>query len=299
MVLTDGDGGVLPLRAAPGATERRRRDRIGPADGLSGTVERDFAAMRVKLLRGKDAAGVLLVYPSTLGEYGEAIEAIGRRAAAGSAGPRSADAAYIVTTAAQRDRWGLPDLAASGRAPMVDEAEAFGLLAGGAGPAGDPDEPLADPAGTAGELSDTETGGAPPETGRLLAAARARLDQMLGSLVGAGPPRRVRETLRDELHQAVASGERAVDDAAERARTVLSLPWRSREPERFDPARVAQALDRTHGGLDRVSTCRGHSSWRPRPTSGRPSRSASRLPAAASARASRSGCVVARRGAAR
>ena len=255
MVLTDGDGGVLPLRAAPGATERRRRDRIGPADGLSGTVERDFAAMRVKLLRGKDAAGVLLVYPSTLGEYGEAIEAIGRRAASGSAGPRSADAAYIVTTAAQRDRWGLPDLAASGRAPMVDEAEAFGLLAGGAGPAGDPDEPLADPAGTAGELSDTETGGAPPETGRLLAAARARLDQMLGSLVGAGPPRRVRETLRDELHQAVASGERAVDDAAERARTVLSLPWRSREPERFDPARVAQALDRTHGGLDRVKAC--------------------------------------------
>ena len=204
MVLTDGDGGVLPLRAAPGATERRRRDRIGPADGLSGTVERDFAAMRVKLLRGKDAAGVLLVYPSTLGEYGEAIEAIGRRAASGSAGPRSADAAYIVTTAAQRDRWGLPDLAASGRAPMVDEAEAFGLLAGGAGPAGDPDEPLADPAGTAGELSDTETGAAPPETGRPLAAALARLDQMLGSLVGAGPPRRVRETLRDELHQAVA-----------------------------------------------------------------------------------------------
>ena len=100
MVLTDGDGGVLPLRAAPGATERRRRDRIGPADGLSGTVERDFAAMRVKLLRGKDAAGVLLVYPSTLGEYGEAIEAIGRRVASGSAGPRSADAAYIVTTAA-------------------------------------------------------------------------------------------------------------------------------------------------------------------------------------------------------
>ena len=90
--------------------------------------------MRVKLLRRKDAAGVLLVYPSTLGEYGEAIEAIGRRAASGSAGPRSADAAYIVTTATQRDRWGLPDLAASGRAPMVDEAEAFGLLAGGGRP---------------------------------------------------------------------------------------------------------------------------------------------------------------------
>ena len=208
--------------------------------------------MRVKLLRGKDVAGVLLVYPSTLSEYGEAIEAIDRRAAAGSAGPGSTDAAYVVTTSALRDRWGLPDLAASGRVPMVDAAEAFGLLAGGAGPAADPDEPLADPAETAGEPPDTETGGAPPETGRMLAAARARLEQMLGSLVGAGPPPRVRETLRDELHQAVASGERAVDDAAQRARTVLSLPWRSREPERFDPARVAQALDRTHGGLDRV-----------------------------------------------
>ena len=252
MVLTDGDGGVLPLRAAPGATERRRRDRIGPADGLSGTVERDFAAMRVKLLRGKDAAGVLLVYPSTLSEYWEAIEVIDRRAAAGSAGPTPADAAYVVTTSALRHRWGLPDLAATGRTPMVDEVEAFGLLAGGPGPAADPDEPLADPAETAGELPNTETGPAPPETGRLLATARARLEQMLGSLVGAGPPRRVRETLRDELHQAVASGERAVDHAAERARTVLSLPWRSRTPERFDPAQVAAALDRTHGGLDRV-----------------------------------------------
>ena len=36
------------------------------------------------------------------------------------------------------------------------------------------------------------------------------------------------------------------------ARTVLSLPWRSRAPERFDPAQVVQALDRTHGGLERV-----------------------------------------------
>ena len=35
---------------------------------------------------------------------------------------------------------------------------------------------------------------------------------------------------------------------------VLALPWRTREPERFDPAHVAQALDRTHGGLERVKT---------------------------------------------
>ena len=208
--------------------------------------------MRVKLLRGKEAADVLLVYPSTLSEYWEAIEAIERRAAAGWAEPRSAAAAYVVTTSALRHRWGLPDMAASGRAPMVDEAEAFGLLAGKVGPAADPDEPLADAAETTGEPPDTETGPAPPETGRMLATARARLDQMLGSLVGAGPPPSACETLRDELHQAVASGERAVDDVADRARTVLSLPWRSRAPERFDPAQVVQALDRTHGGLERV-----------------------------------------------
>ena len=194
------------------------------------------------------------------GKYGHAIEALDRPAAvAGGGGPAAgrlerklAHAAYVVTTAAPRDRRGHPDLATAGRALTVAEAEAFGLLAGGAGPAADPGEPLADPAETAGEPPDTETGPAPPETGRLLATARARLEQMLGSLVGAGPPRRVRETLRDELHQAVASGERAVDHAAERARTVLSLPWRSRTPERFDPAQVAAALDRTHGGLDRV-----------------------------------------------
>ena len=208
--------------------------------------------MRVKLLRGRDAADVLLVYPSTLSEYWEAIEVVDRRVAAGSAGRWSADAAYVVTTAALRHRWGLADLAASGRAPMVDGADAFGLLARGTGPTADPDEPPANHAETAGEPPDAETGGAPPETARMLATARARLDQMLGSLVGAGPPRSAYETLRDELHQAVASGERAVDNAAERARTVLSLPWRSRTPERFDPAQVAAALDRTHGGLGRV-----------------------------------------------
>ena len=70
--------------------------------------------MRVKLLRGKEAADVLLVYPSTLREYWEAIEAIERRAAAGWAEPRSAAAAYVVTTSALRHRWGLPDMAASG-----------------------------------------------------------------------------------------------------------------------------------------------------------------------------------------
>ena len=46
----------------------------------------------------------------------------------------------------------------------------------------------------------------------------------------------------------------AVDEALDRAEMVLALPWRTREPERFDPAHVAQALDRTHGGLERVKT---------------------------------------------
>ncbi len=91
--------------------------------------------MRVKLLREEDGASLLLVYPSTLSEYGEELEALRCPAAtAGSSGPtpgeagrRPAHAACVVTTAAQRERWDLPDLAASGRAPMVDGGRGRGV----------------------------------------------------------------------------------------------------------------------------------------------------------------------------
>ena len=202
----------------------------------------------MKLLEGNDGAGVLLVYPATGNEYDEALERLGRPAAAAGRRGRPewgpAHAAYVVTTAAQRARWGLLDLAAVGRARMVDEAEAFGLLRDGANRAGGADGPLAAAA--------AEAAGEPPDAGRASTAGRTRVDEVLGSLDGVDLPRPVRESLRAELCQVVEAEERALDDAAARARLVLSLPWRRRTPERFDPAEVAPALRRTHGGLERV-----------------------------------------------
>ena len=204
----------------------------------------------MKLLEGNDGPGGLLVYPDTRNEYDEALERLGRPAAVAGSGPAErgpAHAACVVTTAAQRERWGLPDLAAAGRAPLVDEAEAFGLLGDGASWAAGADEPLAG-AEADGEPRDAAVGGAALDAGCAPLTARARLDHVLGSLGGADLVGPVVETLRDELSQALASDERALDDAVERARRVLSLPWRRRTPERFDPAAVARTLDRTHGG---------------------------------------------------
>ena len=90
--------------------------------------------MRTKLLRGKDEVTVQLVYPSTLDEYRQALDALGGSlppAANGDSPPAScqaAHAAYVVTTAHQRHLWALPDLAVSGRAVPVDEARALDLL---------------------------------------------------------------------------------------------------------------------------------------------------------------------------
>ena len=84
--------------------------------------------MRVKLLRDEeDGVTVRLVYPATLDEYGETFEILGGRAA-GRGGSVAGHGSYVVTTEEQRARWRLPDLLACGRARVVDEAEAFGLL---------------------------------------------------------------------------------------------------------------------------------------------------------------------------
>ena len=64
----------------------------------------------------------------------------------------------------------------------------------------------------------------------------------------------MRKTLRRDIRRALASQSQALDAALERAGRVLDLPWRTREPERFDRAHLQQALDRTHGGLAQVKT---------------------------------------------
>ena len=217
--------------------------------------------MRVKLLRGDDDATVLLVYPATIDEYTQALDALGRAAGAagdgglgvGQAAGGVARSCCVATTAEQRVRWDLPDLAASGRARAVDPAQAFGLLLDGAGR---PEAAHRAPAGPAAAppRRDGGSGGPALDAVRALVTPGARLDQVLATVDAAGLPGPVRQTLRRNVRQALASEAQAVDEALDRAETVLSLPWRTCEPQRFDPDHLKQALDRTHGGLEPVKT---------------------------------------------
>ena len=194
--------------------------------------------MRVKLLRDEeDGVTVRLVYPATLDEYGETFEILGGRAA-GRGGSVAGHGSYVVTTEEQRARWRLPDLLACGRARVVDEAEAFGLLCDA------PAATVAAPRWSGGP------GGSAVEAIRALAAPDTRLDQVLEVLDGVDLPGPVCETLRRALRQTRAS--RAVGKVLDRVQRVLALPWRQRSPARFDAAAVSQALERTHGGLARV-----------------------------------------------
>ena len=219
--------------------------------------------MRVRLLRVEDDSTVLLVYPATREEYGRALEtlgAAGRGAGAGSpyAGRgegRAVRVGYVVTTAAQRDRWGLPDVAASGRACVVDERQALDMLRKGTiRPTAD-HEALAESTGAAARPARDAAGARSGlDAVRELVAPGAHVDQVLEALDGAELPEPVCKTLRRALRQALASEAQAVEEAVERAETVLSLPWRTRAPERFDATHLKRALDRTHGGLEGVKT---------------------------------------------
>ena len=203
--------------------------------------------MRVKELRGRGGAGVLLVYPKTLDEYCEAIEAPGGSATVGNGGPVPEQAGagpphgpFVVTTAEQRDRWDLPDLAASRGAPVVYETQALDLLCGTARPEA-ADEPAAD--GACDPAFDAVRAAFAPGT---------RIAEALRSLEGAGLPPAVRNPLWRDVVRALGSPPQALDAVLERVELALSLPWRTRVPERFDRAAAAQALDRAHGGHARA-----------------------------------------------
>ena len=222
--------------------EEQRNRRTTQAN--RGTVERTYKEMRVKLLREKDESTVLLVYPSTIDEYRQALDTLGGRARESGNG-----GSYVVTTAEQRARWALPDLAATGRARVVDEARALGLLHGRAAwpEAANSTVEIASPSPPGG------SGGSALDAVRALVSPGARLDQVLGALEAAELPRPVCGTLRRKV-RALASEAAEVEEALDRAEMVLALPWRTRTPERFDAAQVAQALDRSHGALERVKT---------------------------------------------
>ena len=211
--------------------------------------------MRVKVLGREDARQVLLVYPTTREEYREALEMLGRAARAGAGhgparGARGPEhGRYVVTTEEQRHRWGLPDLSAG--AGMVGEAQAFEVLCDAAEWSASAVEL---PAEAGAVLSPGD--GEPEELGavRAFVAPGPRVDRVLAALAGGELPAIVHAILRRALRQALASGSEAVEKALDRSALAVALPWRKRAPARVDPVHLRQALDRTHGGLDRVKS---------------------------------------------
>ena len=199
--------------------------------------------MRVRLLRGDDDNTVLLVYPATRDEHCRVLDTVG--CPGGSQGrSRPAGGAYVVTTAAQRERWGLADLAASGRVRVVDEAQALGLLCDGAAGLGAVEAPLA---GAAAEVPPPAGGrsvASALESVRALAAPGARLEQVLEALEAAELPRPASETLRRSV-RALGSDAAAVDEALDRTEMVLALPWRTRRAGAVRPG-VCGAGARPH-----------------------------------------------------
>ena len=215
--------------------------------------------MRVKTLERDGSRKVLLVYPTTLDEYRQALATIGRAdgsgaegagTEAGRAGAGPEPGRYVVTTEEQRPLWGLPDVTADAR--LVDEAQAFEVLCDAAewtesavevpvekdAPApkgGEPD----------GELAAV----------RALAGGGPRVDRVLAALESGELPADVHAMLRHALEQAAhASGVEAVEKALARTAMAVTLPWRTHAPARVDPVRLRQGLDRTHGCLDRVKS---------------------------------------------
>lgn len=211
--------------------------------------------MRTKLLRGKEDVTVQLVYPSTVDEYRQVLDVLGRSVDADSAPADSeaAHAAYVVSTAEQRDLWDLPDLAVSGLAVPVDEACALDLLHDAAA------KPEMAPAlfpGRSPEAVAASNAAAPTasccDALRDLFSPGERLDQVLGALDRAAVPSAVRDTLSEGLTDALQPGANVAEGQVKRIRVVFDLPWAKSEPQRFDRDHVMQVLQGTHGALDGV-----------------------------------------------
>ena len=103
-------------------------------------------------------------------------------------------------------------------------------------------------------LSDAEPDTSGLASVREIVASGPRVDRVLAALESGVLPPCVCETLRRALLESVESGTQAVEEALARAAMAVALPWRTLRPVRFNPAHLKQAMDRTHGGLDRVKT---------------------------------------------
>ena len=217
--------------------------------------------MRTKLLRCRADVTVQLVYPSTLDEYRQVLDALGGASppvATGEpdsvpAGSRPGNGAYVVTTAQQRHLWGLPDLTVSGRAVPVDEARALDLLHDAAV---NPDRAAELFPGRSPEvvsaLEARTPGGSWFDAVRGFLSPGARVDQAVRALDRAGMPSAVHEALSDGVAHALGPGAEAAQAELDRVRVLLDLPWTKSEPQRFDTEHVAQVLRCTHAALDGV-----------------------------------------------
>ena len=190
--------------------------------------------MRTKLLRCRENVTVQLVYPSTLEEYRQVLEALGSAGpavvngepASAPAESEAAKAAYVVTTAQQRYLWGLPDVAVSGRSVPLDEVRALDLLhdavvnsdrAAELFPRRSPEVvPGPDVGASGGSWFDAVRGFLSPG---------ARVDQAVEALDRAGLPGAVRDALSDQLTDAFRPGAKLAEGQLERVRVLLDLPW--------------------------------------------------------------------------
>ena len=213
--------------------------------------------MRTKLLRGRDEVTVQLVYPSTLDEYRQALDALGGSLPAAGNGDSPAavcqpgHAAYLVTTARQRHLWALPDLAVSAGAVPVDEPRALDLLHDAAAEPRTAAELFPGRSPEAVSNFDAAAPGASRfDAERSFLSPGARVAQAVRALDRAGLPSAVQEALSDRLTRVFGCGARTAKAALDRVRAVLDLPWVKSEPQRFDRTHVEQVLGRTHAALD-------------------------------------------------
>ena len=217
--------------------------------------------MRTKLLRAKEEVTVQLVYPSTVDEYREALDVLGRPVDADSAPADSeaAHAAYVVTTAQQRHLWGLPDLTVSGCAVPVDEARALDLLHDAAvNPDGAAELFPGRSPEVVSALEARTPGGSWFDAVRGFLSPGARVDQAVRALDRAGMPSAVHEALSDGVAHALGPGAEAAQAELDRVN--------SRHPS----VRSGPAPDLSSPDLDEDDGCGGCGKPRPRgfPSSG-------------------------------
>ena len=224
--------------------------------------------MRVKILQRKGTGTVVLVYPSTLDEHRPALETLGRgaRPAAGHddlamkrTGSGPPQGCYVVTTEEQRRRWLLARPRRPRPCPRGDRVT--GARSARRTGAPGPRRPSCPPTPRPWRRRRTPNATRPGLAAvRELVAPGPRVDRVLAALESGVLPRLVCDTLRRALLQSVESGKEALEEALARAAMAVALPWRTLGPVRFDPAHLKQALDRTHGGLDRVRQDPAHRS---------------------------------------